>query len=97
MLRCYSGVVNSCSISCVTANRIDILNERPEEPLLANMPKRNLRVVKWLSSTPAIGECTCCSKEFKVPMTSLGKTIDAQTNLQEQFDRHKCPEDANES
>jgi hypothetical protein len=55
-----------------------------------NMPKRNLRVVKWLSATPAIGVCTVCSKEFKVPMTSLSKTMDAQAYLQEQFDRHKC-------
>src|ERR1700678_2988060 len=56
----------------------------------AIMPKRSLKVVKWLSSTPAIGVCTDCSKEFKVPMTSLSKTIDAQAFLQEQFDRHRC-------
>jgi hypothetical protein len=61
------------------------------------MPKRNLRVVKWLSTTPAIGECTDCGQAFKVPMTSLSKTLDAQANLQEQFDRHKCPDDANKS
>lgn len=54
------------------------------------MPKRNLRVVKWLIATPAIGVCEFCQKEFKVPMTSLAKTVDAQANLQEQFDRHKC-------
>jgi hypothetical protein len=54
------------------------------------MPKRNLRVVKWLGSTPAIGVCEFCSHQFKVPMTALAKTAEAQASLQEQFDRHKC-------
>jgi hypothetical protein len=54
------------------------------------MAKRNLRVTKWLSTTPAIGVCTACSKEFKVPMTAPTKTTDAQVNLQQQFDQHEC-------
>jgi hypothetical protein len=52
--------------------------------------KRNLRVTKWLSTTPAVGVCIACSKKFKVPMTALTKTRDAQVNLQHQFDRHEC-------
>ena len=52
--------------------------------------KRNLRVTKWLSTTPAVGVCTACSKEFRVPMTALSKARDAQVNLQWQFDQHKC-------
>jgi len=48
------------------------------------MIKHSVTVVKWLSSTPAaIGVCTFCSREFKVPVSAL-------TSLQEQFDRHKC-------
>ena len=54
------------------------------------MIQRNIRVVKWLSSTPAIGVCTFCSPEFKVPMSALTRNADAQASLQEQFDRHKC-------
>jgi len=54
------------------------------------MGKRALRVVKWLSTTPAIGVCAFCSKQFKVPIPALTKTVDAQASLQEQFDRHKC-------
>jgi hypothetical protein len=57
---------------------------------MAGMPKRNLRVTKWLSSTPAVRVCTTCSKEFKVPLTALTKTKDAQVNLQRQFDQHEC-------
>jgi hypothetical protein len=52
--------------------------------------ERNLRVTKWLSSTPAIGVCSSCGKEFRVPMTALTRTKDAQAHLQEQFDRHEC-------
>jgi len=54
------------------------------------MVQRHLRVVKWLSTTPAVGVCTLCSREFKVPMSALKRTADAQASLQEQFDRHKC-------
>ena len=58
------------------------------------MGKRALRVVKWLSSTPAIGVCTSCNQQFKVPMTALTRTADAQVNIQQQFDRYKCKRDA---
>ncbi len=54
------------------------------------MIQRRLRVVKWLSTTPALGVCTLCSREFKVPMSALRGTADAQASLQEQFDKHKC-------
>jgi hypothetical protein len=59
------------------------------------MIQRRLRVVKWLNTAPAIGVCTLWSREFKVPLSALRRTADAQTDLQEQFDRHNCdPEDA---
>ena len=54
------------------------------------MIQRRLRVVKWLSTTPALAVCTLCSREFKVPMSALRRTADAQASLQAQFDRHKC-------
>jgi hypothetical protein len=57
---------------------------------LMNSPQRNVRVTKWLSTTPVVGVCSSCSREFKVPMTALSKTKDAQTNLQQQFDQHVC-------
>jgi len=54
------------------------------------MIQRRLRVVQWLSTTPAVGVCTLCSREFKVPISALRRTADSQASLQEQFDRHKC-------
>src|ERR1700732_1611659 len=62
------------------------------------MIQRRLRVVKWLSTTPAVAVCTLCSREFKVPRSALRRTADAQASLQEQFDRHKCePQDSSEA
>jgi hypothetical protein len=62
------------------------------------MIQRRLRVAKWLSTTPALGVCTNCGREFKVPMSALRRTADAQASLQEQFDRHKCePEDSSQA
>jgi hypothetical protein len=54
------------------------------------MIQRRLRVVKWLSTTPAVGVCTHCSWEFMVPISALKRIADAQVSLQEQFDRHIC-------
>jgi len=54
------------------------------------MAKRNLRVLEWLSSTPVTGVCAACLKVFKVPMVALSRTKDAQENMQQQFDAHKC-------
>ncbi len=62
------------------------------------MIQRRLRVVKWLGTTPAIGVCTHCSREFKVPVGALRRTADAQASLQEQFDRHECePEEPSQT
>jgi hypothetical protein len=60
------------------------------------MSERRLRVLKWLGTTPAIGVCSLCSREFRVPINDLRRTADAQASLQEQFERHRCElEDSN--
>jgi hypothetical protein len=38
------------------------------------LKKRNLRVVKWLSSIPVAAVCTLC-REFKVPMSAQANLI----------------------
>jgi len=57
------------------------------------MPKRNLRVLKWLGTTPAIAVCTVCNREFKVPLEVLKRVGGAVENLTLQFSRHRCNED----
>jgi hypothetical protein len=62
------------------------------------MIQRRLRGAKWLSTNPAVGVCTLCSREFTVPMSALKRTSDARPSLQGQFDRHKCePEDSGQA
>jgi hypothetical protein len=60
------------------------------EITIVAMPKRNLRVTKWLGTIPAIGVCTFCDRLFYVPLTALKKVADAQESLRVQFTEHKC-------
>ena len=57
------------------------------------MPKRNLRVLKWLGSTPAIAICTACNRKFKVPIEVLKRVGGAAEELKLQFARHQCEAD----
>ncbi len=59
------------------------------------MQKRNLRVLKWLGTTPAVAVCTSCNREFKVPLEVLKRVGGAAEYLKLQFARHQCqPEEA---
>jgi hypothetical protein len=54
------------------------------------MTKRAVRIVKHVGSVPCIAACTACGKQFTAPLSALRRVSDAQANLQQQFDRHKC-------
>jgi hypothetical protein len=54
------------------------------------MAKRNLRVLKWLGTTPAIAVCTVCDREFRVPLEVLKRVGGAAEDLKLQFARHQC-------
>jgi hypothetical protein len=54
------------------------------------MPKRNLRVLKWLGTTPAIAVCTACDREFRVPLDILKRVGGAAEHLKLQFSQHQC-------
>jgi hypothetical protein len=54
------------------------------------MEKRRLRVLKWLGTIPAVGTCTSCNREFKVPLTAMKRVADAQESLKLQFAEHQC-------
>ena len=57
------------------------------------MAKRNLRVLKWLGTTPAIAVCTSCNREFRVPLDVLKRVGGAVEHLKLQFARHQCGQD----
>ncbi len=72
-------------------------NRSQKAPSKPPQPKRNLRVVKWVGTVPAVGVCTFCNRQFKVPMESMKRVEDAQWNLDLQFREHKCKrEDASQ-
>jgi hypothetical protein len=53
------------------------------------MEKRRFRVLKWLGTVPAVGVCTFCNLEFKVPVTAMKSVVDAQESLRVQFAEHQ--------
>jgi len=55
--------------------------------------KRRLRVLKWLGIIPAVGVCTLCNREFKVPVAAIKRVADAQESLKLQFAQHQCKEE----
>jgi hypothetical protein len=54
------------------------------------MQKPNLRVLKWLGTSPAIAVCTSCNREFKVPLEVLKRVGGAAEYLKLQFAQHDC-------
>jgi hypothetical protein len=76
---------------------VDRIEKKVSDQKLA-APKRDLRVVKWIGTVPAIGVCTYCSRQFKVPLGSMSHLADAQESLRVQFVEHKCKrEDASQA
>jgi hypothetical protein len=55
---------------------------------------RQPRVVESLGTVPAIGVCTLCNREFKVPMTAMKRVADAKESLRVQFSEHKGKREA---
>ncbi len=43
-----------------------------------------------MGPVPCVAACTACGEQFTAPLSALRRVTDAQANLQEQFDRHKC-------
>jgi hypothetical protein len=54
------------------------------------VPKRILRVLKWLGTTPAVGICGQCQRQFTLPMAALKDVVEARTKMQALFDGHSC-------
>ncbi len=77
------------------ASRLDFGNRRDHAVVHLRsstlaMPKRNLRVLKWIGTVPAIATCTKCNREFKVPIETLKRLSAAQEHLRIQFSDHQC-------
>jgi len=53
-------------------------------------PKRAVRIVKHIGSTPCVAACTACGQQFQAPTSFLRSVNDATNSLQRQFDAHTC-------
>ena len=60
------------------------------------MPKRHLRVLKWLGTTPAIAVCSVCNSEFRVPLEVLKRVGGAVAHLKLQFSKHECTQEGSD-
>lgn len=58
--------------------------------IILSMPKRILRVLKWLGSTPAVGMCAACERQFTLPMAAFKNIVEARSKMQGLFDEHEC-------
>ena len=54
------------------------------------MPKRAIRIVKHIGSTPVIAACVACNQQFKAPTTAIRSVKEATDAIQKQFDAHEC-------
>jgi len=62
------------------------------------MPKRELRVVKYIGPAPYLGVCTNCNQQFRVISGAIFTEGDAWNMLNGQFEAHECkPEDASQA
>jgi hypothetical protein len=65
--------------------------------IILSMPKRILRVVKWIGTTPAVGVCAACQRQFTLPVAALKNVVEARSKMQALFDEHACgPEDGDQ-
>jgi hypothetical protein len=54
------------------------------------MPKREMRIVKYIGPAPYLAVCTYCNQQFKVPPDITLTAVEAEATLHAEFDQHKC-------
>ncbi len=59
------------------------------------MPDRNLKIVRFIGSTPSVAYCDVCKLAFRTRQEFLLDADKAKHQLQSDFDKHECrPEDS---
>jgi hypothetical protein len=56
----------------------------------AEMPDRNLKIARFIGSTPSIAYCDVCRLAFKTRQEFLVDADKAKQQLQSDFDKHEC-------
>lgn len=58
------------------------------------MPDRNLKIARFIGSTPSIAYCDVCKLAFKTRQEFLVDADKAKQQLQSDFDKHECKPEA---
>jgi hypothetical protein len=56
----------------------------------SGMPDRNLKVARFIGSTPSIAYCDVCKLAFRTRQEFLVDADKAKQQLQSDFDKHEC-------
>jgi hypothetical protein len=54
------------------------------------MPDRNLRIVRFIGTTPSLAYCDVCRLTFRTHQEFLLDAGKAKQQLEADFDRHEC-------
>jgi hypothetical protein len=58
------------------------------------MPERNLRIARFIGTTPSVAYCDVCRLVFRVRPEFVTEAERAKQQLQSDFEKHECkPED----
>jgi hypothetical protein len=58
------------------------------------MPNRNLKIVRFIGSTPSLAYCDVCRLAFRTRQEFLIDDEKAKQQLQSDFDKHECKPEA---
>lgn len=54
------------------------------------MPERNLRIVRFIGTTPSVAYCDVCRLTFRTRQEFLLDSDKAKGQLQADFEKHEC-------
>jgi hypothetical protein len=54
------------------------------------MPDRNLKIARFIGSTPSVAYCDVCKLAFRTQREFITNAEKAKQQLQSDFDKHEC-------
>jgi hypothetical protein len=54
------------------------------------MPDRNLKIARFIGSTPSVAYCDVCKLAFRTQREFITDANKAKQQLQSDFDKHEC-------
>ena len=57
---------------------------------MERMPERNIRIVRFIGTTPSVAYCEVCRLTFRTRQEFLLDSDKAKAQLQSDFEKHEC-------